>query len=268
MSLTPEQRAEQSRKNGQKSQGPKTTEGKTRSHATKLKQRPACRRNSPIAGEDPGIAQARASAWNDYYQPQSPAAHHLVNECARATLQADRLEKFQVEAIDRQREEAAKAWSEERGKEVARAVETLRSDPDGARRTLMSTAAGCRWLIERWEKLELDLQRAAGRGRIARPPRSCACSEASRPTRMPGSRASPPRRLIRARSTTPCARLLLRHGSAFWNLCVRSHHPEQFAQSRQIPRLARRTDRGGTRNAPHARERALRDSETGACRIA
>src|ERR1019366_6199527 len=87
----------------------------------------------PMPGEDPELARQRADAWNDYYQPQRPAAQHVVNECARATLQADRVARFQAAAVVWQVKEARRTWIERRGKEVSQQVERLRNDPDAAR---------------------------------------------------------------------------------------------------------------------------------------
>ncbi len=167
MSLTPEQRAEQSRINGRKSHGPKSSEGKARSRQNAM--RHGLRADAlPLPGEDPERARERCDAWNDYYQPRSPAAHHLVNECARATLQSDRVAAFQAASLTSQMQNAKEAWLELRRKQVATHVERLRVDPRGALQDLLATAAGCRWLIERWEELEASLQtRGAWRNREA-----------------------------------------------------------------------------------------------------
>ena len=44
----------------------------------------------------------RCTVWQEYYQPQSPAAMHLTTEAARATLIADRCANYRQAELDRQ----------------------------------------------------------------------------------------------------------------------------------------------------------------------
>jgi hypothetical protein len=160
MSLTAEQRAEQNRQNARKSTGPKTAERKARTRENAFKH--GLRADVlPIPGEDPEVIAARAEAWNEYYQPQSPAAQHLVNECARATVQSDRVAEFQAASLAWQQGEARNHWLDQREKEVKTQVVRLRKNPAYARDQLLATAAGCRWLITRWEALQRTLQEQA-----------------------------------------------------------------------------------------------------------
>ncbi len=157
MSLTAEQRAAQNRQNARKSTGPKSAEGKSRASANALKH--GLRVDVlPIPGEDAEVIVARAEAWNDYYRPQSPAAQHLVNECARATVQSDRVAKFQALSIASQQKEARAHWIDQREKDVKAQAARLRNNSAEARKQLLATAAGCRWLIARWEMLQKSLQ--------------------------------------------------------------------------------------------------------------
>ncbi len=157
MSLTADQRTEQNRQNARKSTGPKTAEGKARTRENAIKH--GLRADAlPIPGEDAEAVAARADAWNEYYKPQSPAAQHLVNECARATLQADRVAKFQTASIVWQQKEAREHWIDQRAKDVKAQAARLLKNPAEARKQLLATAAGCRWLITRWEMLQKSLQ--------------------------------------------------------------------------------------------------------------
>ncbi len=157
MSLTPEERAERSRQNGRKSHGPTTHAGKQRSRANAMKH--GLRADAlPIPGEDPALAQSRTDAWNEYYAPQSPASQHLVNECVRATLQADRVANCHAVAIAAHMKEARASWYDRQEKAATEQGARLRTNPADAYAQLVSTAAGCRWLIARWERLEHALQ--------------------------------------------------------------------------------------------------------------
>ena len=103
MSLTPAQRAEQNRRNAQNPPVPRPSKAK---HVARecVKARPTRSKSFPCPAKIPRSRPRRAAAWHDYYQPQSPAVHHLVNECARATLFADRLAALSY--VDRHRTNA------------------------------------------------------------------------------------------------------------------------------------------------------------------
>src|SRR3954452_6740808 len=87
--LTPEERAEVSRRNGRKSKGPTSAAGRAASSRNSTKH--GMRAKALVmANEDPEIVAGRIAEWNDHYRPRSPAAWHLVNQCLAATLVADR----------------------------------------------------------------------------------------------------------------------------------------------------------------------------------
>jgi hypothetical protein len=156
MSLNAEQRAAQNRQNARKSTGPKSAEGKSRASANAFKH--GLRADVlPIPGDDPEAIAARSNAWNEYYKPQSPAAQHLVNECARATVQSDRVAKFQTASLIAQQKEAQEHWRNERTKLVEAQADRLSKHPAEARQDLLTTAAGCRYLIECWKILQRRL---------------------------------------------------------------------------------------------------------------
>jgi hypothetical protein len=152
MTLTAEQRADISRENGKKSRGPVSEQGKSRSRLNAL--RHGLRAEVlPLPNEDPAKVAEREAAWNDYYQPQSPAAQHLVTECVRATLLADRCHAFHAAALSKQVREAPAKWDAEQDDAVTNLTALLPNDPAEAVRLLKQSAAGCRWLLGRWERL-------------------------------------------------------------------------------------------------------------------
>jgi hypothetical protein len=157
MTLTPEERAEINRQNGKKSRGPITPEGKAVSRRNAI-QHGLRSEVLAVEGEDPEAVQARADAWNDYYQPQSPAAQHLLTECVRATLLADRVHKAHTAAITRQIRSAAEAWDHTRDDQIEALKRRLLTDPEEAVRLLKHTSEGCFYLLSRWEVLGGTLQ--------------------------------------------------------------------------------------------------------------
>jgi hypothetical protein len=152
MTLRPEQRAEISRQNGKKSKGPVTEQGKRKSRANAVKH--GLRAEVlPLPNEDPAKVAEREQAWNEYYRPQSPGAQHLVTECVRATLLADRAHAFHAAALSKQIREAPAEWDRAQDDVVTNLTALLPTDPAEAVRLLKQSAAGCRWLLGRWERL-------------------------------------------------------------------------------------------------------------------
>src|SRR4051812_45965864 len=98
---TPEERREINRRNAANSTGPRSEEGKARARLNALKHGLRAELVA-LPNEAPAAIAARAEVWNEYYQPQSPAAQHLVNECARATVLADRVDGYQQAVLARQ----------------------------------------------------------------------------------------------------------------------------------------------------------------------
>src|SRR4051794_18389801 len=156
MPLTAEQRSAQNRLNARKSTGPRSAEGKQTSRLNAVKHGPRAD-PAPLPGEDVEAVARRAQTWNDYYDPQSPAAQHLVNECVRATLLSDRVARCHEATAARRAAAILEAREARQGEEVAALAERLAHDP-AALDGLAATAAGCRWLAGRWD----DLARRAG----------------------------------------------------------------------------------------------------------
>src|SRR3954469_9359753 len=94
MPRTPDERRAINRENARHSTGPKSAEGKARSRGNALKHGLRAAVPAALPNEDPVAVQARADEWDSYYRPQSPAARHLVDQCVRATLLADRCDQY------------------------------------------------------------------------------------------------------------------------------------------------------------------------------
>ena len=150
MSLTLEQRRDINRENARKSTGPKTARGKANSRKNAMKHG---LRSEVLAlpHEDPAIIAERATSWIDYYQPQSPAAQHLVNECVQATILSDRVNRYHHFALSGQIRDARKAWLNQSEDEVKKRYDLMGYDPAEAVRLLKRSGLGVRSLISRWE---------------------------------------------------------------------------------------------------------------------
>src|SRR5262249_33443707 len=136
--------------------GPIAEEGKARSRRNALKHGLRAEIVA-LPQEDPEVGRVRQQAWQDYYRPESPAAQHLVDQCGRATLLADRRDAYPAAAVSQRVRKAEDRWEDGRADEAARLVALLPDDPATAVRLLARSAHGCRWLISRWERLEAVL---------------------------------------------------------------------------------------------------------------
>src|SRR5262249_16344188 len=110
---TPEQKAETTGRDGRRRRRGKTPDAKRRPslNATRTALRA---RTFPLPNEDQEAVRQRAEIWHNHYNPQSPAAIHLTNECARATLLADRCDRYRQAALVRQQRETKQKWRRRR----------------------------------------------------------------------------------------------------------------------------------------------------------
>ncbi len=89
--MASEKKIEANRRNAQKSTGPKSEEGKSRSRLNGLKH--GMRANLLILpGEDAEAFQARANAWTDDLKPRNDVEQYLVDRAVQASWQLDRIE--------------------------------------------------------------------------------------------------------------------------------------------------------------------------------
>jgi hypothetical protein len=152
MTLSPEARAAINRQNALKSTGPRTPEGKAVVRWNALKH--GLRSDAAaLPNEDPAVAEARNRSWNEFYDPRSPEEQHLANECVRVTLLSDRAAAYNHANVSQQVFDADLAWENARCDAVQDNISRLKDDPVDTRAALVETAAGCRWLVLRWEAL-------------------------------------------------------------------------------------------------------------------
>ena len=109
MAQTPEQRAATSRANGSRSKGPKSEAGKAIASRNSLRHGMTAEKVT-LAGEDPEAIDGRNREWPDHFRPRSPDACHLLDECVRATIRADRYHRAHDTAVAEQVDAVEAAW--------------------------------------------------------------------------------------------------------------------------------------------------------------
>ncbi len=110
---------------------------------------------------------ARITDLEHDLQPADPLERSLVVLTARSSFQADRC--YHLENAERSRlaERAALCWDDDRVREAEDLGATLHRNPSRVVSHLKATTQGCRWLIDRWQRLA-DVVRAEGEIKDAR----------------------------------------------------------------------------------------------------
>src|SRR3954471_12972403 len=146
MAQTPEERAATSRANGARSKGPTTDAGKSVASRNSLKHGMTAKKLA-LANEDPAAIAERTSEWVAHFRPRSPDARHLLDECVRATIQADRYHRAHDAAVAEQMREIEDEWEKTKRDRVNALRKRLVDDPVAAFNEMRSFPHGCRWLM-------------------------------------------------------------------------------------------------------------------------
>jgi hypothetical protein len=146
MKLTKKQRSAVNSANASKSTGPTSEAGKARSSRNALKHGLRAQALA-LPNEDPTVVKARSDYWNGHYNPQSPAAQHLLNVCVEATLMSDRLHRYEYAALSKQ----IRDLTAEDTRHIRELELLLETKPARAFNQLRTFEAGCVWLIAQLE---------------------------------------------------------------------------------------------------------------------
>ena len=86
----------------------------------------------------------RSNLWHTYYQPRSPASMHLTNECARATLMADRCESYRQATIEKQTQKETQKFHVAEKRKASHLARDLRIQPASTVEKLGAFGEGAR----------------------------------------------------------------------------------------------------------------------------
>jgi hypothetical protein len=201
-------RAEASRKNGAKSRGPKTPDGKARSAQNALKHGLRAEKHIVVAGESAEAFAAFEAALLDDLAPQGALQTLLAGRIARAAWRLERAERIEAELFARQMKglyddgdlghalirdgNGARAFDvllRYRGAaqaELSRALRTLKALQAEARAMAQQAAATVRAIPSEPERRRIPGQAAPAQAAVAREP----APAAARPSE-PERRANP-----------------------------------------------------------------------------
>jgi hypothetical protein len=139
-----QERAERARQNGRKGRGATSAAGAARSKLNGLGWGLRAQ-TYPLPGEEDADAAAQAE-WNARYRPRSPAAVYHAQQCARASVIADRCEHFARARIADQRRKAVRNFKRRGPRRVKRIVARIPKDRLGSFQALAGFSDGCRHL--------------------------------------------------------------------------------------------------------------------------
>jgi hypothetical protein len=152
-------RAEASRANGRLSRGPTTPEGKARSRGNGCK--------DGLTGKGivlPPDAAAEVRRREDEYvrvfRPRDEVERDLVRQMALGAWRRDELARRIIQHDARRNAARFANWEPDEQLAAAEVGRRLRDDPEGAVTRLLSSSAGCDWLIDRWTLLGDGLRTA------------------------------------------------------------------------------------------------------------
>ncbi len=191
--MSSEKKIEANRRNGRKSSGPKSDEGKSRSRLNALKH--GMRANLLVLpGEDAEACQGRVDGWIDSLKPRNEAEQYLAERAARISLQLDRIERAHLARLTANINNAAAGVAQPEAEGEGEDVLTLGwrlfwstrgplslyphtqlgplpkpgvswsgdvddlNNPGRLVFSLESTAKGCDWLLDRWAELRRLLE--------------------------------------------------------------------------------------------------------------
>src|SRR4051812_33901684 len=158
MPISPERRSQINRDNSKKSTGPRSEAGRKRASLNAAKH---LLRAEALAfdDDDAALLRQRLIYWNDSYLPETPGEVELINIAVTASVQIDRCRRFYSAETAQKRRNAALNYDDQQEDLVSQRRKTLKAEPEDTVRLLKRSAAGCRWLIARWERLETRLGR-------------------------------------------------------------------------------------------------------------
>jgi len=187
---TSQRRIDANRRNAQKSSGPRTPEGKSRSRFNRLKHGLAAT-VAVLPGEDPDAFQARVDAVMESFVPHNQVEYELLERVASTTWSFERARRAEaaqlshkirhdvIERVQREKEEAValgqRLFLDARGpwqlyphtgrtrRNTASSVSGSENSADPNNPALLilrleHTVGGCRWLLDRWAELWARLE--------------------------------------------------------------------------------------------------------------
>jgi len=112
-----------------------------------------------LPGENPVELRKRIDDWYNFYEPSSPIERGLIDQAAMAEIEIARSRRVLATLKSLRLNTAEHEWEFAWEAEIATCCKLLEENCTDAVRRLKRSAAGCRYLVSRWEYLENRLDR-------------------------------------------------------------------------------------------------------------
>jgi hypothetical protein len=159
--MASQRQIEANRRNAERSKGPTSELGKSRSRLNATKHGMAAELPDIEAGHSPEFLDRRAK-WSAEFSPVGEAGQWAMDRAVAASFRIERCEKAIDGVIDASRDRAGLAWDQDRAVEAASIAGRLAKDPVLASRQLETTRSGVVLLIGLWFGLSEALQAPEG----------------------------------------------------------------------------------------------------------
>ena len=148
--IVSEARISANRRNAQKSTGPRTEEGKSRSRANALKHGLCA---SAVVPESLELIAQRSREFFDTLKPQNEVHVWMVDQAAVASIRIERCQRIERRIRDKISLRAELTWDDDHRFEAEVIGRSLAKDPAATVEALQRTPHGCEWLMTRWAML-------------------------------------------------------------------------------------------------------------------
>jgi hypothetical protein len=152
-----EKRIEANRRNAQLSTGPITEIGKRTIRGNAVKHGLAGK-GVALPKEMEAAVAAKVEAFVAALKPTDEAQLGLAHSAALASTRLDHCRRQDFANLAQRQRHAISDWDDRREAEVLEIVKTFKADPASAVRALKRTAAGCDWLLARWDLLAMQIE--------------------------------------------------------------------------------------------------------------
>src|SRR6516165_5817059 len=145
-----------SRENGKRSHGATSFDGRQRSARRGTKS--GLRAQTVALPHEPAARSQRCDQWHSHYGPRSPSSIHMVNQCARMSILADRADDYEQAELQKQVREAKEKWHRKQRRRVRYLARQIRKDPWATVQKFKAFGAGVSFIIESFEHAIVELE--------------------------------------------------------------------------------------------------------------
>jgi hypothetical protein len=148
-------------RNAEKSTGPKTAEGKSRSRRNAVKHG-LSGDEGLLPPKDARLFRERLGSWAAEEQPEGGVEEYVLGCAVLAAVRIDRCARLDFADAARRRRATIDNWQKRHRRRVKSAAKQFDDDPGLAIERLKNSTRGCDWLLDEWDALGEALESQGG----------------------------------------------------------------------------------------------------------